>query len=317
MSDLPSKVHIREVGPREGFQFEKVPVPTSEKLRLIDALSETGIPEIEVASFVRPDKVPQMADADEVVKRFAKKEGVRYTALYLNVKGLRRAQLGGKLSLRHALSVSASNAFSKRNTNRTTEEAINDLQVRVQEFQKMGINRVTLGIFAAFGCNFEGDIPQQRVLELFQRLWAIAEAGNLEISGLRLLDTMGWANPVQIKRMIGAIRDRFSDLPINIHLHDTRGLGIANAFAALQMGVSDFDTAVGGLGGCPFAGNPNAVGNIATEDFIHLCHEIGIQTNGNIKAIIDCARIAESIVGHTLPGKVKSGGNLKGYRLIH
>jgi hydroxymethylglutaryl-CoA lyase len=314
MSDQPSKVHIREVGPREGFQFEKSPIPTSEKVRLIDTLSETGVSEIEVTSFVRPDRVPQMADADDVVERFLKKPDVRYTAIYLNVKGLLRAQASGKLMLRHALSLSASEAFSKRNNNCTIDQAIQDLRKRVMELKKFDINAVTLGVFAAFGCNFEGDIGEDRVLDLLGRLYDIASENEITVSGFRLLDTMGWANPIQIKRMIGALQDHYPKIPINIHLHDTRGMGVANAHAALDMGVTDFDTAVGGFGGCPFAGTPNAAGNLATEDFLLLCHELGIDTGIDIDAMIECARLAESIIGHPLPGKVKNSGTLEKFR---
>ena len=234
MSDLPSTVFIREVGPREGFQIEKNPISTRDKVRLIDALSDTGVKDIEVTSFVRPELVPQMADADEVVKQLRRKSGVSYSAVYLNAKGFQRARATGKLDLRATLSLSASESFSKRNTNRTVEQAIQDMPERVGMIQDAGINTVNLGVSAAFGCNFEGDVPQERVVERLDRLFAIAEEHYLSVAGIRLMDTMGWANPIQVKRMVGALRDRWPDVPIGLHLHDTRGLGIANAFAALK-----------------------------------------------------------------------------------
>ncbi len=314
MSDLPSTVFIREVGPREGFQIEKNPISTRDKVRLIDALSDTGVKDIEVTSFVRPELVPQMADADEVVKQLRRKSGVSYSAVYLNAKGFQRARATGKLDLRATLSLSASESFSKRNTNRTVEQAIQDMPERVGMIQDAGINTVNLGVSAAFGCNFEGDVPQERVVERLDRLFAIAEEHYLSVAGIRLMDTMGWANPIQVKRMVGALRDRWPDVPIGLHLHDTRGLGIANAFAALEMGVADFDTAVGGLGGCPFAANRGAAGNIATEDFLLMCQETGIDTGVDLDAMIECAKLAETIVGHPLPGKVMTGGNLNAYR---
>ena len=314
MSDLPSTVFIREVGPREGFQIEKNPISTRDKVRLIDALSDTGVKDIEVTSFVRPELVPQMADADEVVKQLRRKSGLSYSAVYLNAKGFQRARATGKLDLRATLSLSASESFSKRNTNRTVEQAIQDMPERVGMIQDAGINTVNLGVSAAFGCNFEGDVPQERVVERLDRLFAIAEEHYLSVAGIRLMDTMGWANPIQVKRMVGALRDRWPDVPIGLHLHDTRGLGIANAFAALEMGVADFDTAVGGLGGCPFAANRGAAGNIATEDFLLMCQETGIDTGVDLDAMIECAKLAETIVGHPLPGKVMTGGNLNAYR---
>lgn len=314
MSDLPSAVFIREVGPREGFQFEKNPLPTDEKVRLIDALSETGVREIEVTSFVRPEVVPQMADADELVQQFRRRPGVSYTAVSLNLKGYQRAQASGKLDITAQLGLSASEAFSKRNSNRTLEQSIQDLPERIKMFRALGINAVGLSIATAFGCNFEGDVPQERVLDLLGRLFAIAREHDLGVTGIRLNDTMGWANPLQIKRMIAGLHERWTGTPIGLHLHDTRGLGLSNAFAAMEMGVADFDTAVGGLGGCPFAGHRGAAGNIATEDFLLLCQEVGVETGVDLNAMIGCAQLAEEIVGHPLPGKVKTGGNLCGYR---
>ncbi len=314
MSDLPAAVSIREVGPREGFQIEKGPVSTVDKVRLIDALSETGVKEIEIVSFVRPDLVPQMADASEVVKQIRYNPDIRYQGVYLNAAGILRAKATGRLDLRPLLVISASESFSKRNNNRTIEQAIQAQPERLAIFKEAGLDSTMVGVTAAFGCNFEGDVPLEQVVGLLDRLYAIAREHGFSVDGISLMDTMGWANPVQVKRTLSAIRDRWPEMPVGIHFHDTRGLGIANAFAALEMGIAQFDTAVGGLGGCPFAGNRGAAGNISTEDFLLLCQEIGVDTGVSMDAMIECAKMAEDIVGHPLPGKVKTGGDLCAFR---
>ncbi len=314
MSDLPASITIREVGPREGFQIEKASITTDEKVRLIDALSETGVREIEVVSFVRPDRVPQMADAAEVVRRMRRRPGVAYFGIYLNAAGFQRASATGKLDSWPLLEASASEGFSKRNNNLTTDEALKAALERISMFKEAGLDRTTLAVTASFGCNFEGDVPLARVVGLFERLVTVTREHGMSVERILLADTMGWANPIQVKRTVSAVRERWPETPIGMHLHDTRGLGIANAFAGLETGVDHFDTAVGGLGGCPFAGHLGAAGNIATEDFLLLCQEIGVHTGVDLDAMIKCAIMAEEIVGHPLPGKVKTGGNLSSFR---
>ncbi len=311
---FPDRVTIREVGPREGFQFEKAVIPTDIKVELIEALAQTGVTDIEVASFVRPDVVPQMADAEALADRLQMHEGVTYTGTYLNLRGMQRASQTGKLRVKHGLTISASEAFSIRNQRANHEQAYVELSKRADVFSEWGVSAVTLGVAAAFGCNFEGDIQLSSVLGWIRRLEELALSKGLGVEEIRLLDTMGWANPRQVAESVDAIRDRWPELAISLHLHDTRGLGLANAYAALSLGVDDFDTAVGGLGGCPFAGHQGAAGNIATEDFVLLCQEMGIETGVDLDAMIECALMAETIVGHPLPGKVKSGGNLGSYR---
>ena len=170
------------------------------------------------------------------------------------------------------------------------------------------------GVMAAFGCNYEGDIAPDHVVGLVAQLMDIAEQNQYDISMIQLADTMGWANPEAIRRLVGKIQDRWPTRRINLHLHDTRGMGLMNAFAALEMGVDDFDSAVAGLGGCPYAGFKDAPGNIATEDLVHMCHELGIETGIDLEKLLDVAREAERIVGHPLPGKVMRGGHLDSYR---
>jgi hydroxymethylglutaryl-CoA lyase len=167
---------------------------------------------------------------------------------------------------------------------------------------------------AAFGCNYQSDIDPDHVVGLVQRLIQMAADHGMAIELIQLADTMGWANPLAIRRMVGKIRDKWPDHRINLHLHDTRGLGLANALAAMEMGVDDFDSAVAGLGGCPYAGFKDAPGNIATEDLVHLCQEIGVETGVDLQRLLEVAREAEQIVGHPLPGKVMRGGHLDSYR---
>lgn len=311
---LPEKVTIHEVGPREGFQFEAAVVPTQVKVEFIEALARTGLTDIEVASFVRPDVVPQMADAEELVAQLTQFPGVTYTGTYLNVKGLERASKTGKLRLKHGLTIAASETFSRRNQRADHPAALEGLEKRADLFVRWGIAGVSLGVATAFGCNYEGDVQLGSVLDWIRRLEELARSKGLVPEEIRLLDTMGWANPRRITEAVEAIGGLWPGIPISLHLHDTRGLGMANAYAALVLGVSDFDTAVGGLGGCPFAGHRGAAGNLATEDFVLLCQEMGIATGVDLDALIDCACQAESIVGHALPGKVKVGGNLSHYR---
>jgi hydroxymethylglutaryl-CoA lyase len=311
---LPKRIVIHEVGPREGIQIEKNPIPTSEKIRFIDMLSECHFPEIEMVSFVSPKWVPSMADAEEVVAGVTRVPGTRYTAIYLNAQGMNRAVATRKLDVEGSLSVTASETFSKKNTNRTLEETFAETQKRVDAFREAGVPATEVSVMAAFGCNYEGDIPPQKVVGLIDRLMTMARDNDCDIKLIQLADTMGWANPLAIRRMVGLVQDRWPDKRINLHLHDTRGMGLANAFAAMEMGVDDFDSAVAGLGGCPYAGFKDAPGNITTEDLVHMCNEIGVETGIDLERLLDIAREAETIFGHPLPGKVMRGGALAGYR---
>jgi len=314
MSDLPKSVRINEEGPREGFQIEKGPISTARKVELIDALSETGLKQIQVVSFVSPKAVPQMADAEEVVAGFKRKPGVRYTALWLNEKGLVRALATKRLDIEGSLSLTASEKFLKRNQNRTLAENVQAQHSIVGMYKEHGVPVDRGSIMAAFGCNFEGDIAVTTLLEIIQEMLEIAEQHQIKIKTISLADTMAWATPASIKRVVGAVRERFPELRINLHLHDTRGMGIANAYAGLEMGVASFDAAVAGLGGCPFAAHAGAAGNVCTEDLVFMCDEMGIETGVDLEKLIEAARLAEDIVGHPLPGSVMKGGSLKRLR---
>jgi hydroxymethylglutaryl-CoA lyase len=315
MSDLPQRVDISEEGPREGFQFEKGPIATERKIALIDALSQTGVKHIQIVSFVNPKNVPGMADADQVVAGITPQPGVAYTSLWLNEKGFERALThGNRLSLGGTIQLCASEKFLLRNQNRTAEQQLAGQHKIVELYKANGVAVERGSVMAAFGCNFEGDIAVERVVALVGQILDVAQEHGVTLNYVTLADTMAWATPLSIKRVVGALRERWPDLDIALHLHDTRGMAIANAYAGLEMGVTRFDSSVAGLGGCPFAGHRGAAGNVCSEDLVFLCHEMGIETGVDLDALIDCARLAEDVVGHPLPGSVMTGGTLAKYR---
>jgi hydroxymethylglutaryl-CoA lyase len=315
MSDLPAFVHIGEEGPREGFQFEKGAIPTPRKIALINALSQTGLKRIQIVSFVNPKAVPGMADADDVVAGLTPKPGVEYTALWLNEKGFERAlKHANRLAVAGTIQLCASEKFLQRNQNRTAAQQLAGQHAIVELYQSHGVAVERGSIMAAFGCNFEGDVPISRVVSLVRQILDVAQAHGVTLDYLTLADTMAWATPLSIKRVLGAVREQWPELDIALHLHDTRGMAIANAYAGLEMGVTRFDSSVAGLGGCPFAGHSGAAGNVCSEDLVFLCHEMGIKTGIDLDALIECARLAEDVVGHPLPGSVMKGGTLQKYR---
>jgi hydroxymethylglutaryl-CoA lyase len=312
--NVPKSVLINEEGPREGFQFEKGHIPTQCKIELIDALSKTGLKHIQIVSFVNPKAVPGMADAEDVVNGITMQPGVDYTALWLNDRGFERALATGRLHIDGSISVSASEKFLKRNQNRTAEQQRLAQHAIIDMYRQKGVELERATIMAAFGCNFEGDVPAARIVDLVQQLLDMAQAHGVALKRVSLADTMAWATPLSIKRAVGALQDKFPRLNLELHLHDTRGMGIANAYAGLEMGVSRFDSSVAGLGGCPFAGHGGAAGNVCTEDLVFMCDEMGIETGIDLEALIDCGRLAEDVVGHPLPGSVMRGGSLRRLR---
>ena len=310
MSDTPKKVTIHEEGPREGFQIEKAAIPTARKIELIEALSETGLKHMQVVSFVNPKRVPGMADAEDVVRGLKPKPGIDYTALWLNEKGLERARATGKLTLEGKISIYASEKFSTKNNNRTTPQEFEYARRVLENYIEHDIPVERGSIAAAFGCNYQGDMPVQTILDILRRILELAAEHGIELKELSFADTMAWATPLHIKRLIGAVREKYPNQRLSLHLHDTRGMGIANAYAALEMGVDMFDACVAGLGGCPFAAHKGAAGNVCTEDLVFMCQDMGIATGIDLDRMIECAQLAEDIVGHPLPGSVKMGGNL-------
>lgn len=310
MADLPKSVRINEEGPREGFQIESGDIPTARKIELINALSETGIHHMQIVSFVNPKRVPGMADAEQVVAGIKINPTVDYTGLWLNEKGLERARASGRLKMEGRIALCASEKFLKRNNNKSFAEQDAYNHRAIAEFMQNGIPIKRASIMASFGCNFEGDIAPATVVSMVDRAHTIAAEYAIDIGVLSLADTMAWATPLSVKQVVGAIRERYPDLRISLHLHDTRGMAIANAYAGLEMGVDMFDASVAGLGGCPFAGHKSAAGNVCTEDLVFMCEEMGISTGINLEKLLGCARLAEDIVGHPLPGSVMRGGSL-------
>jgi hydroxymethylglutaryl-CoA lyase len=310
MWTLPATVHLMEVGPRDGLQIEATILTTGQKLELLEAIAESGVTEIEVGSFVNPKAVPQMADSEAVFAQLRRRPGVTYRGLWLNPRGLDRAVATGKVDLEGRLQLTASEAFVKRNTNRSIEETFADIPDWIARYRAAGVAPDCVAVMAAFGCNFEGAVPVARVVGLVARAEGMLVEAGSALRHATLADTMGWATPDRIRRMIGALRDRWPGLAIRLHLHDTRGTAMANALAALEMGVREFDGSIGGLGGCPFAGHKGAAGNICTEDLAHLCEEMGIATGLDLPALVRAAQLAESMLGHPLPGKVMKGGLL-------
>ncbi|HEX6196712.1 MAG TPA: hydroxymethylglutaryl-CoA lyase [Jiangellaceae bacterium] len=296
MSDMPSRVSLREVGPRDGLQNED-PVPTDGKIALLDALSQTGVERIEAVSFVHPKAIPQMADADEVWSRITKNPDVRYSALVPNVRGAQRALAAGFSEIE--VVISASTTHNQRNINRTTDESLADLP-ELASLVHSGGGTLQVIISTAWGCPYEGDVPVARVVDVARR--AVAAGAD----SLAFGDTTGMATPTRVTALVGEVRSALPDVPIGLHFHNTRGTGLANVLAALQMGVDDFDASVGGLGGCPYA--PGASGNIASEEFVHMLHDMGVDTGVDLDALIEVAAQAEKLVGHELPSQVLRAG---------
>ncbi len=315
MSDLPKTVEIHEEGPREGFQIEPGPISTADKIKLIETLADTGLKHIQACSFVNPKLVPGWADAEDVIAGFTPVDDVHYTALWFNKRGLDRAlAFKDKLSIYGSISLTASDAFSRQNLNRGHAENVTAMHQQTQDHQAAGVDVVRIGVMAAFGCNFEGDIPVGNVLQAVEDGYAIADAYGAKIKVISLADTMGWAIPPRIEKIVGAVRERWPDVDISLHLHNTRGIAVANAHAALKMGVRKFDSTVAGLGGCPFAAHKGAAGNICTEELVLLCEEMGIDTGVDLDRLIEVGQMAEAIVGHVLPSELIHAGSLNAFR---
>lgn len=287
-------ITIEEQGTRDGFQVEAVYIPTELKIKWIEQAVEAGVKRIQMSSFVHPKLVPQMADAEAVCAGVRKKEGVIYSGLVLNVKGVERAIKSG---LNHvAISMSASDTHSRKNANKSIEDSLTEFAAMARVAKEAGLT-VRGGIQCAFGCRYEGEISEQFVIDLAKRHL------DLGIDELSLADSTGMANPVQMKRIMSQIVPLAGILPVILHLHDTEGKGIANMIAAIETGINHFDTAFGGLGGCPFI--KGATGNIATEDVVHCLHQMGYETGIYNQQMIALAKEVENFLGRKLPGKVK------------
>ena len=294
---LPAEVTVYEVGPRDGLQNEARNVPTSDKIRFIDALVASGIRAIEITSFVSPKWIPQLADADEVARMAKPPPGVTFSALCPNAQGLARAKEAGLPEI--AVFVSSSETHNRRNVNKTIEATLAAFEDTIGPARKLGM-RVRGYVSTVWGCPYEGDVAPERSIDVAKKLLAM---GCYQVS---LSDTIGAGTPKQTAQILRLALDAIEPAQIAMHMHDTRGTALANIVVGLEMGIRDFDASVGGLGGCPYA--PGAAGNCATEDLVYMLHGMGIETGIDLERLVEAGKAAESIVGRKLPGKVHQAG---------
>jgi hydroxymethylglutaryl-CoA lyase len=294
---LDKHVTISEVGARDGIQIESEFVPTEKKIELIDALTATGLKRVEAASFVHPKVVPQMRDAVDVMAKIKRPRDVRFGAFVPNAKGAEAAIAAGVDDIKTGCA--ASDAFNELNVRMTVEKNLEVLH-EIVALTRGTRSRMVGVVGTAFGCPYSGPVAVEQV----ERIVALYEELGTELT--YLADTTGMASPREIRVTVAALRARFPKMTFGLHLHNTRGLGIANALAGLDLGIRDFESSIGGLGGCPFA--PRAVGNISTEDFAHMLVQMGYTIDPDLDALIACAALAEEIVAHPVSGMVMKAG---------
>jgi hydroxymethylglutaryl-CoA lyase len=305
MADLPKSVRIREVGPRDGFQNEPETIATADKVRLIDMLSATGLSRLEVTAFVRPDVIPQLADAEQVLAQVERRDGVAFSILIPNERGLERA-----LGMRDRFDeinvfLSASETHNRRNVNSSIEESLAGLERTLAMAREAGL-RCEGVISVSFGCPYEGEVPEERVFGIAERLVA---AGCAEIG---FGDTTGMANPRQVSAFFDASRGRLADVELTAHFHNTRGQGLANVLAALEEGVESFEASFGELGGCPVP--PGATGNVSSEDLVSMLDEMGVETGIDLPRLIEASRAAQEALNRPLGAHVLRAGPVDWHR---
>ncbi len=304
-AELPKRVRIREVGPRDGFQNEPEVIPTEEKVRLIGLLGESGLRRMEVTSFVRPDVIPQLADGGEVLTRFEPREDVAYSVLIPNSRGLENA-----LKLRDRFQegnffLSASETHNQKNVNRSIAESLADLEGTIGAARDAGL-RCEGVISTSFGCPYEGEVPPERVFEIAERLRSF---GCEEIA---FGDTTGMANPRQVGEFFAQARDRLHDVELTAHFHNTRGQGLANVLAALEQGIDSFESSFGELGGCPVP--PGSTGNISTEDLVSMLEEMGVETGVDLAKLIAASSEVQKVLGRPLGAHLLTAGPVDWHR---
>ena len=314
MSDMvPERVTITDDSMREGLQIESPDISVDDKLRLLDALGETGAKVISIGSFAHPKWTPSMANIEELAERFTPKPGIRYTAAIFNRKGFERAdRFYPKLDVRtrhHATHVELCDSFARRNYNRTQAQQIDSMDGTIAGARDAGAEAGAVVLGSPFGSNFEGKFSLQQQLDMVQLMVDKWHNAGFAVTRLSLSDAMGWDTPHRLKESITAYRDTWPEIEtFHLHLHNSRGSTIASYYQALLLGVTEFDTSIGGMGGCPYCGNGRSAGHVPTEDFVDLCHEMGIETGYNLDKLIEAAWIAEEIVGHPLWGHVSKAG---------
>lgn len=293
LDGLPPAVTIYEVGPRDGLQNESRLIPTEDKVALVDALSETGLRAIEVTSFVNPKWIPQLADGVEVARRITRKAGVRYSALVPNRQGLESALRAEMQEV--AVFLSASETHNKKNVNKTIAATLEAFRETVPLARERGL-RVRAYVSTVYGCPYEGAVDPEQAVRLCRELRAL---GCYQVS---LGDTIGVANPRQVRDVLTRVLAEVPPEEVAVHFHDTRGTALANILVAVEMGITTVDSALGGLGGCPYA--PGASGNVATEDVVYMLEGMGVRTGVDIDKLVDCSALVTSLVGHDMPSKV-------------
>jgi hydroxymethylglutaryl-CoA lyase len=299
MAELPDSVRIREVGPRDGFQNEPETIPTADKVRLIDMLAASGFERLEVTAFVRPDVIPQLADAEEVLASISRPDGVAYSILIPNLRGLERALAHRDRFDEVNLFLSASETHNRKNVNRSIAESLEGIGAAVARAREEGL-RCEGVISTSFGCPYEGEVRPERVFEIAERL---AEFGCEEVG---FGDTTGMANPRQVGEFFAAARERLAGTELTAHFHNTRGQGLANVLAALERGIDSFESSFGELGGCPVP--PGSTGNISTEDLVSMLEEMGVETDIDLARLIEASRTAQEVLGRPLGAHVLKAG---------
>ena len=297
MSELPTHVDIREVSLRDGLQIEQ-PIPLQAKLELLEAVVATGVREVEATAFVSPSKVPALADAAELAAELHRFDDIDFSALVASPNGAKRALAAGLRSIEYV--VSASDGHSHANVGRSRNEAITQIGEIVAVAHDSGAS-VEVIVACAWDCPFDGPTPPPRVIEI------VEQARDRGADRLALADTIGTTTPRRTADLFADVRDVADGIPLGAHFHNTRGAGLASAYAAVSAGVTRLDASVGGLGGCPFA--PGATGNIATEDLVYMLRDSGIHVDVDLEAAIAAARVAQRVVGHDLPGALLRAGD--------
>jgi hydroxymethylglutaryl-CoA lyase len=289
---LPARVTLYEVGPRDGLQNESRPVPTVDKINMVNALARTGLSHIEVTSFVNPKWIPQLADASDVARGIERREGVSYSCLVPNRRGFDSALAAGMRVV--AVFLSASETHNKKNVNKSIAETLAAFEEVMGPAREAGV-RVRAYVSTVYGCPYEGAVDPERVIEL------VSSLHKLGVYQISLGDTIGVATPLQVEYVLSRLLKLYPQEQLALHFHDTRGTALANILVGVGLGVTTVDSALGGLGGCPYA--PGASGNVATEDVVYMLHGMGVQTGVNLDALVDCSQKVAAWVGHELPSK--------------
>ena len=321
-TQIPKRVNIFDDTMREGLQIESPDIPVSEKLRLLDAISEMGAKTVTIGSFAHPKWTPSMACIDEIADQFEPKPGITYTAAVFNKRGFDRADgYFPKINVREkrfGTHVELCDTFARRNYNRTQAEQIAALENTVRSAADAGAEYGSVALGNPFGSNFEGSFSLEKRMKLLDLMISKWSEVGIPVQRVSFLDAMGWNMPHTVKETLMEIKDKYPEVETyHMHLHNTRGVTIASYYEALLLGATEFDTSLGGMGGCPYCGNGRSAGHVPTEDFVHMCHQMGIETGYDLDKVIEAAVIAEEVVGHSLWGHVSKSGPLPDLSLIH